>query len=100
LVGKYSVDSASIFGASTTENGAYDDVLGGTYGLVLGGGGGDGALGAAVAGVGGVDDGDVVFAWRGGLGVGRGKDREDEGDDLGMHFEDFEVGNGSRPSEW
>jgi hypothetical protein len=77
-----------------------DAVLGGTYGLVFGGGGGDGALGAAVAGVGGVDDGDVVFAWCVGLRIGRGKYREDEGGDLGMHFEDFEVGNGGRPSDW
>ena len=42
----------------------------------------------AVAGVSGVNDGDLVNAWCGGLGVGRGEDREEEGSDLGMHFED------------
>ena len=59
---------------------------GSTYGLVFGGRGGDGALRTAVAGVGGVNDGDLVNAWCGGLGVGRSEDREEEGSDLGMHF--------------
>jgi len=74
--------------SSITENGGLKAVPGSTYGLVLGGRGGDGALRTAVAGVSGVNDGDLVNAWCGGLGVGRGEDREEEGSDLGMHFED------------
>jgi hypothetical protein len=60
-----------------------------TYGLILGGGGRDGALGAAVAGVGGANDGDFILGWGGaGLRVGGRKGGEHKGDELGMHLEE------------
>ena len=62
------------------------------YGLIGGGGGGDRALRAAVSGVGGVDDGDLGWVRgssiaAGGDWVGNGEEREEEGCDLGMHFD-------------
>jgi hypothetical protein len=72
----------------------------GTYGAVLGGGGGDGALRTAVARVGGVTDGDLVGGGRRSLGVGSGQDRENKGSELGMHFEELMSESGGRPSEW
>jgi hypothetical protein len=62
-------------------------LLGDAYGLILGCGGRDGALRATVAGVGGINDCDLVNARCRSLGIGGGEDREKEGSDLGMHFE-------------
>lgn len=42
---------------------------------------------AAVARVGGVNDSNLVGAGSSSLGVGGGKDRKEEGGDLGMHLE-------------
>jgi hypothetical protein len=59
-----------------------------TYGLVFGGGGGDCPLRAAVARIGGVDDGDLVNTGSAAaLRQSSRKDWEEEGSELRMHFD-------------
>lgn len=82
------------------ENGELGIRLGITYGLVVGSRRGNGALRAAIARVGGVDDGNLVDSGSGGLGIGRGEDRKEEGSDLGMHFGVLFSDSGSEPSGW
>jgi hypothetical protein len=61
----------------------------GAYSLVLGGGGGDGALGTAVAGVGGVADDDALRRCCDlVLGQSSGEGRENDSEELGMHREE------------
>jgi hypothetical protein len=61
-----------------------------TYGLVLGGGGGDGTLRTSVTRVGGVADGDLVCWWCNSsrLRVSRGECREGKDGELGVHLEE------------
>jgi hypothetical protein len=60
-----------------------------TYGLVLGSGGRDGALGAAVAGVRGANDGDLILGWGvATLRVGGRESGKNKGDELGVHLEE------------
>jgi hypothetical protein len=75
-------------------------VWSGTHGAVLGGGSGDGALRAAVAGVSGVTDGDLVGGWRRSLGVGSGQNWQNKSSEFGMHLEELMSESGGRPSEW
>jgi hypothetical protein len=71
------------------------------HGLVLGSGGRNGALRTPVAGVSRVLDSDLVRSWRsGGLGVGRGKGRENESYELRMHLEALLSESGDGSSEW
>jgi hypothetical protein len=74
--------------------------LDGTYSLVLGGRGGDGALRTAIPGVGSVLNDDTVGRAISRRRVGSGEGREKKGNDLGIHLEELMSEDGGRPSEW